>query len=495
MESAIFIKKLKKYEKYNLSIDRGMKNVLLTGKTPILDEEHVEINPYYLVQATRKLGKELYSIILEELKKRTLDINNALKSNIPGDKTFIDKNIKDYINAFNNTKNKNYSHYKAAFELYSEAYRLLKNENIKNVNVTNDPKLISLQLNELENDRYWGINFDESISGQNIKHAYEEVFRKIINNIDNTDNTDNIDYTSLLDKIDYMLYDIKYLFNEIFIIREEKENEQAHKIFDAINQWCEKFGMPFWNDQKKIAEQIMDKITFTDEIIDDFLKDDDSEKTKSNDESYSQYEWAENTVPIINLISISLSIYLFDEKWKNYIKKEEIAKDKKKKKSRKDTQGLQRIRDKEKELENVLSMIGISSIYDISDDFVTKADYYHNYIMNNFNSIGHLKLNNYEKKIPYEKDNITLFYNAREYESTAIAAWDVFYHDYLGNLGVTKSLPYCDECHKQIPKGQAHTIETRAILCDECYKSRKEEKNRQRVRKYREKKQRKNKKS
>lgn len=482
MESAIFIKKLKKYEKYNLSIDRGMKNVLLTGKTPILDEEHVEINPYYLVQATRKLGKELYSIILEELKKRTLDINKALISNKPKDKAFIDKNIKKYINAFNNTENKNYSHYTFAFEFYSEAYRLLKKDNLITDN-RYDPKIIRRLIGHMTPYGSWEIR--DSYNEINISNAYKEIFRMIINNID------TIDCTSLLYKIDYMLYDIKYLFSEIFIIREEKENEQAHKIFDAINQWCDKFGMPFWNDPKKIAEQMIDKIIFTGETIGDLPKDDDSEKTKSNYESYSQYEWAENTVPIINLISISLSIYLFDEKWKNYIKKEEIAKDKKKKKSRKDTQGLQRIRDKEKELNYALSMIGMSSIYDISDDFVTKADYYHNYIMNNFNAIVDLKLNNYEKKIPYEKDDKTLFYNAREYESTAIAAWDVFYHDYLGNLGVTKPLPYCDECHKQIPKGQAHTIETRAILCDECYKLRKEEKNRQRVRKYREKKQRK----
>lgn len=131
MKSAIFIKNLKKFKNYNLSLDNGMKNVLLSGEDPKSEEKSMEIDPHPLVQATRKLGKNLYNIILEELEKRTTEIERALNSKIPIEKTYIDKNIKEYVNAFNENKNKNYSHYKVAFEFYSEAYRLLEKENKK----------------------------------------------------------------------------------------------------------------------------------------------------------------------------------------------------------------------------------------------------------------------------------------------------------------------------------------------------------------------------
>lgn len=57
MKSAIFIKNLKKFKNYNLSLDNGMKNVLLSGENPKFEEKSAEITPHLLVQATRKLGK------------------------------------------------------------------------------------------------------------------------------------------------------------------------------------------------------------------------------------------------------------------------------------------------------------------------------------------------------------------------------------------------------------------------------------------------------
>lgn len=479
MKSAIFIKNLKKFKNYNLSLDNGMKNVLLSGEDPKSEEKSVEITPHPLVQATRKLGKKLYNIILKELEKRTNEIDRALNSKTPIEKTYIDKNIKEYVSAFNENKNKNYSHYKVAFEFYSEAYRLLEKENKKNVSVTNNPRLINIQLKELEDDRYWGIEFSDSHSGWNIKRAYEDVFSKLIQKMD------SIDCISLLDKVDYMLYDIRYLFSEIFVIKENSKNEHTTEIYVAIKEWCEQFGMPFWTDRESIAPHIMNKITFTGEVIDNFSR----KEIKKRDDCKSLYELSENTVPIINLISISLSIYLFSELWKNYIKSEKNAKDKKKQKTRKNKQGLKRIEDKEEKLKYILATIGLNPILDKSiTNLISDADKYHNYIMNKFNSIYDLKLNIYEKKIPYKKDNKVLFYNAKEYESTAIAAWDVFYHDYLGNSEITKPLPYCNECHKQIPEGQRHPIETKDILCDECYAVRKKELGRLRTQKCREKK-------
>ena len=100
--------------------------------------------------------------------------------------------------------------------------------------------------------------------------------------------------------------------------------------------------------------------------------------------------------------------------------------------------------------------------------------------MNNFNSIGSLKLEINKKKTPYTKNYNTVFRNVTEYESIAIAAWDTFYHDYLGNLQINSPIPYCNACQKQIDK-KAHPIETGGYLCDKCFDKHKAALNRERV--------------
>ena len=452
MKSAIMIKKLKKYKKYNFSIDNSLKNVLIHGEEALETETNVEIDIHNLVRNTRKLGKTIYNIIIKELEKLTFELDRAIKSNVMS-KEINNKIVREYINGFIKIENKNYSHYKFAFDFYSEAFELLKEQNSENIKIIDTPSLISMQLNEIENDHLWGIQFDESYNGKNVAKGYEHVFNKLNEVID------NLDCKSLLDKIDYLIYDIKYLFTSIISIEHNSE------IFDAIKEWCQNYGMPFWTDRHFVSS-IEKRIITEDEIIDNYS----IKGVTGQESSMSRYELSENTIPIINLISISISIYLFSSLWKKYINNDKMT------------------TDDNKKIKIIKLIIGNKSINNASIiDLINSAEYYHNYIMNNLNSIYDVKLEIYEKKEQYRSNNKLLFYNIREYESVAIAAWDVFYHDYLGNQETTNPLHYCGECHKQVQKNQSHTIKNRIILCDDCYKKRKAEKNRERVQKHRDK--------
>ena len=455
MKSAILIKSIKKYKNYNLSVDKDIKNILLSGETVKSDEKNIEIDAYKLVKKTNKLGKKLYNIILEELEKRTYEINRAIKSNINNKQI-----VKEFTDNFIRIEEKNYSHFKFAHDFYIEAFNLLNKLDPEIIKDIDTPELISIQLGQLQEEHLWGIRFEESYSGKNISRSYQNLLNKLEEKID------NIDCRPLLDKIDYMIFDIRHLFTSIFVIEKTGKNKQITEMFDAVKEWCEDYGMPFWTDRKSLAPYIMDKIITEDEIFDNYSKN----EIKKRDDCMSFYELSENTCPIINLISISISIYLFSVLWKKYINNEKMTAD--------DNQKLK-----------IIKYI-IGNPYSHSNSATTlieDAEQYHSYIMNNMNRIYDLKLEIYERKIPYTINNKKVFYNVREYESPAIAAWDVFFHDYLGNIETTKPLPYCNECHKQIQKGHSHTIEDKTILCDECFEIRKSEKNRARVQKYREK--------
>ena len=72
-----------------------------------------------------------------------------------------------------------------------------------------------------------------------------------------------------------------------------------------------------------------------------------------------------------------------------------------------------------------------------------------------------------------------------EFKSHPCYLWAVKRRPGTSSLLLNQSI---NECHKQIPEGQRHPIETKDILCDECYAVRKKELGRLRTQKCREKK-------
>ncbi|MDD2435197.1 MAG: hypothetical protein PHO63_02975, partial [Bacilli bacterium] len=331
------------------------------------------------------------------------------------------------------------------------------------------------------------------------------------------------------DIINYIPYDIKYFFTDLMAISSNKyDNKAVSEIFNLIKGWCKKFGMPFWTDRKKLANYITPKRLSSGEFfvenifnttgilpelhesaklkitniitvdpsvnlsVDDIVLDKEgktakvevidaniitvrtikdlsrSELSKQPElpeyQCSSEYETNNNTIPINNLIFISLAMYMFKNLWEYNINDERGSKN------------------KQDELNDIVQFMGINC-NDITGLF-EKADHFHNYIMEKCNSIFELDLKIEHKKIPYENKGTVLFYNETIYESAIIAAWDTFYHYYLGNSNLDRPLPYCSECSLEIA-GKPHTIETKTQLCDDCFNKRASELNRNRVAKHR----------
>ncbi len=447
MESVVLIKSVKKYKKYNLSID--MENILLTGykSESIIDKK---FNTHYLVKQTCELGKSIYEIIKEAEEKYSIyNVDMTIKIDNPKDKKTINKKIKDYINEFKSIIGKNHSHYLSMFEFYKEAFNLLKKyKKISPNELIYIPIQIKSDIDKATMDYYESFG-EKSKSLEDINRAYNTILSKIL------DIVDECNCRSLISKMQYIPFTIKYLFDRILINGNGTDNKEAVKISEAIINWCKEFGMPFWTERKKIAEYTENMI-----IMEGHLTTPQWKENAPESNSYSLREYANNTISVNGLITISIVMYLLYSLWEEYTTLKNISDS------------------KQKDLEFLKSTMGTWA-RDIID-LIEQADKYNNYIMNNFNSIGSLKLEINEKKIPYTKNYNTVFRNVTEYESIAIAAWSTFYHDYLGNLQINSPIPYCNTCQKQIDK-KAHPIETGGYLCDKCFEKHKAALNRERV--------------
>lgn len=450
MKSVIVIKNTKNYKNYKLSID--FENILLTGYKGkgAIDKK---FNTHYLVKRTCELGKSLYEIIKEVEEKYSIyNADLAMQADNPSDSKTINKKIRNYIEEFKSITDKNHTHYLAMFNFYEEAYNLLKQYDKLEFNeLILMPFYIKTNINKALTD-YYESDGEKPKSLEQIDKDYNTILNKILRVID------ECDCKSLINKMHYIPFTIRYLFDKILINGNGVDNKEAVRISNEIISWCEEFGMPFWTERKKLKPYTEDMIITEGKLISEW------KENAPESASYSSYEYANNTVPINGLITISIVMHLLHSLWEEYISTKTIS-DK-----------------KQKELDFLKSTMGSCS-RDIVE-LIEQADEYHKYIMKNFNSIGNLKLEIYEKKIPYTKNYNTIFKNRKEYESSAIAAWDIFYHDYLGNLEINNPLPYCNACQKQIDK-KPHPIEIGGYLCDKCFEKHKAALNRERVNRFR----------
>lgn len=462
MKSKVIIKDIKKYKNFNLSIDKNIKDMLLTGKNPENCESYYEIDTHRLVKKTYKLGKKLYKKIKELNEHRVAEMNRMMLADDLDSKRTINQRINDYIETFERVENKNYSYYNSMFDFYKEAYMLLeKNKKINGLNLVYNPDLVGIKLESARNDELFGIQILDQLS--DVKRYYTGLFNLLIKEMN------NIDTKSLISKMNYIPYNIKYFFSDLFLIKPEKENATAKELFDIILEWCKEFGMPFWTERKHIANYTKNKdITYgiIIETPNDLQKNKKHEwysKKTIPDFSESAYDVYNNTIPINGLITISISIYIYYSIWENYITNKKIS------------------AEKEKDLYHLTAYTGAENIIDL----INKADKMHEYIMKSCNSIYELPLEICEKKEIKKKNGKYIACNQKIYESTAIAAWDIFYHDYLGNSKMNLPSTCCDWCQEENEK--LHTIETEEELCDACFQKWKLILNRERVKKSREK--------
>ena len=455
MKSAVLIKSLKKFKKFNSSVE--FNNILLTGYNP-LNTIDKKINSHNLVKKTCTLGKKIYKIIKEIELDKNGNVDLLFEIVNPEDNISNKEIIQKHIKNFKNIKSKNHTHYNLIFNFYKKCYELLKQSNIsEGISVDMLPLVISNNIGLATKNYYEGYEFDLKIL-KKLKEQYDNFFTIVENNLD------KIDLESLIKEIKYIPINIENFYENIYINGDGINNKYAIEIFNAITEWCMEFGMPFWTERTELSKYTKDLFISNGEIYDKWINESDINSPNGTDSSYTWQELANNSVPINGLITISIIMYLFYSIWEEYHSIKKLSKE------------------KEEELVFLKSIIGSDS--DDPIDLLEKADVYHNYILNNFNCIRALKLNINEKKVKTTQNGYYIFYNVKQYESSAIAAWDVFYHDYLGNSEINNPLPYCNICQKEISKNE-HYIKTGDCLCNSCYKKREKVLGKNRTNKFR----------
>ncbi len=418
MKTLVKIHRFKKYEKYNLSVDEAVGDILLTGYNQLECSSEDSLDISQLVKKTYNLGKKLVKIINDRSKELGINEDDTRKLD-KYDKNTINDKIKERIEKFISMPNKNYPHYKAMSKFYGTAIDLLQKYNIEcEIEQTLKSKIKNWDI--IDNLVYSAEELSE------LERNYKNIFNKVLENID----THN--FTSLINYLSDIPYTISKFNEEILNIRQDSSQESAKKIFEAIVEWCQEFGLPFCSENKKLYGIIKDKIITDGEIYECW------DSSNVRDESLSIGEYAKNTVPINNFIGICLLIYEFYN----------------------------------------------ATSYDNWD--IQLIEYYHRQVMERYNNIFNIPLKIYEKKIPIIKDNKKILYNVKEYESVAIAAWDVFYHDYFGNPNFPLSEPieFCDECQKEI-KESGHITKSGLHLCNECFAKRKKIQGKERQNRFR----------
>lgn len=442
MESVVLIKDLKKFKKYNSSVE--LNNILLTGYNP-LNSVDKKINSHNLVKKTCILGKKIYKIIKKVELEKNGNADLLFEMVNPEDNISNKEIIQKHIKNFKDIKSKNHTHYNLMFDFYKKCYELLKQSNISEVKSAYMlPSVISNNIGLATKNFYETFELD-SETLEKLEKQYDNFLTIVENNLD------KIDLEPLIKEINYIPLSIENLYENIYINGNGIDNKHAIEMFNAITEWCMDFGMPFWTERVELSTYTENSFISTGEIYSEWRNESDINNSNSTDPSYTWKELADNSVPINGLITISIIMYLFYSIWEEYHSIKKLS------------------TEKEKELVFLKSIVGSDS--DDPIDLLEKADVYHNYILNNFNCIGKLILNINEKKVKTTQNGYYIFRNVKQYESSAIAAWDIFYHDYLGNSEINNPLPYCNICQKEISKN-AHYIKTGDCLCNSCYKKR-----------------------
>ncbi len=442
------IKNVKKFEKYNMRIAKN-EILLLCNENNSL-EKIKEYNDHELVKDAYNIGeninKEINQYCVKEAEKindsvmkfDTLDrdkkntrIIELLKNACANDfknEIIVNTGLLDEENK-NNVSNDFYDDtdidkYVAFYNIFKNCYKLFKEHKV-NTKELNTPEEIQEMIRLVK----YGISDTDLKFGEaqtKLSINYKTLLKILKNNID------YVDYSPLLNSVSYIPLNIKNLLGGV--IENRSTSKSSENIFTQVKNFCEVYGVPYW-------------------------------KT----EIYSRREVE---IPINNFILICLAIYIYKELWNKVLCYDDAS----------------------FEWDDYICsfyVLGIDFEYDEKVESIIKKtirsiediDFY---ISNNCNELLNHKLNSYRKKV-LDKSSNTLT-NETIYDSTIVAAWNIFYLYYFGSDKKLKPIKYkiCDECHKEI-RGKSHTLRdgSKKRICDCCNKKRRNLLNSDRVNKYR----------
>ena len=446
MEKKIIVKNSITYESYKFLIDQETILVVGIGKKHI--EKNKELSSKSQIKSLYSLGRKL---------SKTIDnyynnINKCFKMNInpnKNDSEYFYKEVIKFIEDFQNKKHKNITHYLSISDFYKKAYYLVKNRLDIQGELLSPEEYYEFASNCLRTQL--GIIGDSS---NNI--VWENILDKSISKIKSfLTNNKNLNYQELINYINYAPTRIdRIIINANKEQSNEKNKKLIHDFSEIMLSYFNKYGLPYWTDRKDVAEILIKRDTFNVNGI----------KTTRNDLDYnSKYERLNNSLPIINLLYISLTIYLLDNLWKlysNYTDQDSINSD------------IVELNRLIKALDIIFDITEYENQLDQLNIFFNKAEEIDDYISTNCNSIYDFNLKIFHRKIE-ERSNMktTYHYNNKTiYESCIYAAWRIFYDDYLGNVNINNPAS-CDDCGKSVSTEHIHYAKkVNKHLCDNCYK-------------------------
>lgn len=433
------IKNLKKFKKYNMRVVN--KSILLICNSKISTKEIEEVDDKKLLTDVYNIGKKLNKIINEFFKRENEKISSEvlyfdnMDNRIQNERIinlFKEACSRDFKNGFTQIgKNDLFDNddFFIDIDKYVTFYDFFKNayELLSKNNIDLKELLTPDEVYDLILEDKYGITYSHNKTLTTLELAYIGLIKIL------EDNKNNIDYSTLVNKLSYIPLNIKYFYGEI--IENNSLNIHSKKVLNEIEDFCNRYGLPYWKN--------------------------------------NIYDNKEIEIPINNFILICLAVFIYTELW-NKVLRYDIS----------------------EEWDDYIYSFHVLNIdfdyYESKSKIVKKlikniegVDFY---IRNNCNELLGHKLNTYRKKV-LDKTTGALG-NETIYESLILATWDLFYLNYFGSNKLFKPIIYeiCGNCNKEI-RGKSHTIRdgSKVIICEQCNQERKIEKNRERVKKYREK--------
>ena len=477
MAKEIVIKNCIFFDDYKFDERNGQILIIGTGEKKNL--ENKKINGQQLVESTLELGEKINNYLYDYyIKVGEFDIDedpDKAKTKTRYEKTNINQAVLKYVDDFTSKQNKHPSEYISFAKLYGNSYNLLKNR-------INEQKI----LNPSDFD---GEARDAELMKLGIINPKN--YDNIINDLDNSvkkinkllkENTKKINYISLVKYTNYTPDGIdRKIVNLIKLIRKDKmkktvETNLIKNVFNSIKKYCKKYGMPLWTEREDIAEITYHNIAIRENsnigFFDEFI----SVPCEEYDHPpLSEYESANQTIPANNLIYISILMYLSYTLWKDLF-----------------TKNIKQI----EPLINYYTLfigafwleknkIEVYDIYKSKDEFFNKVEDMDDFIKTKCNSIYDFPLKKYTRKIPNRSNSICDYHNEDVYESTAFAAWETFYLDFLGNKNIEK--PVSCKCGALVNEESMHKTGGEKV-CEKCYKKIEKILNKERVKRCRNKK-------
>lgn len=458
MGNNIVIKKIVKYSDYEfISFNKDLKLIGIDNQNI---SEYKSISSEQLVKDTYELGKNINKAIESYLKKIQSENINIVKH-----EKWLDylpnKKVLQTLEEFCNIKDKEWSHYKAMHDFYENSYNLLIKEHIDVSKLMEPNKLQDYILSY--NNRKLGIYLDNNYKDLD---CIENCYKELLNILKNK----NLNLKKLLINLNEVPLNFKHFNNliDIFLTnKKSKEYELTMVLFDKIKKYCKKYGMPFWTDREDIAEIIIKKI---DQNYTNIVTQKNNNETKPLYNSH--YDMCNNTIPIHNLLYISLMIYYYTDLINDLLTKNDFD------------INLEEYKYKSKMLDIPFELSNNKNKF--LQELYKKSEIVDDYIQVNCNAIYDFPLKVFRhKEYGKMKSHLTKYV----YESVAFAAWDSFYLNYFGYNNIKNPNPHCDSCGIKLPMEKKKRHKTRddfpKLLCDNCYKLHSNKKNADRVEKCR----------